>query len=227
MKLVFLSSGGGGTAKAIHSLIQNEVTSIFGKNSFIKLIADRECGATEWASHSKIPYKIKNLESEESWHELANSEPIHTSDIIITTIHKIIPSHFVEAHKDKLINLHYSILPAFQGLIGKRTITESLEYGSKLFGATCHLVTEEVDAGRPICQAVFAPKSYNTDELTHQSFLSGCLALTNGISSLYASNAYNPSQRNTVNYKDMEYFVNPCHAETQAIIEFLCQNKYN
>ena len=42
----FLGSPRGGTAKALYSLIKDNTTSILPTNTQIKIIADRECGAT-------------------------------------------------------------------------------------------------------------------------------------------------------------------------------------
>ena len=223
MRLVFLSSGGGATAEEVHSLIEHKITIIFNKQSTISILADRECGAIQWASKNNIPNQIISLEGKGSWHTVANMEAIQMSDIIISTIHRIIPSHFVQRYGNKLINVHYSILPAFQGLIGKKTVQTSLDYGSMLLGATCHYVTEKVDAGKPICQVAFPSISSNLDEQTHKCFLSGCLALINAISLLNTNKSQNQSANNTVKFDGTEYMVNPCHIDTQNAIEFLCK----
>ena len=225
MRLVFLSSGGGGTAKAVHTLIQNKVTGIFSNQAHIYILADRECGATKWAERNSIPNKIINLNQEASWSQLVNSELINKNDIIITTIHKIIPNNILQAYGKRMINIHYSLLPAFKGMIGQKTVRSSLEYGSKLLGATCHYVTKEVDGGEPICQVAYAAKSSDLDELTHQCYISGCLALINGISSLHSNNSKNLSPKNTVQCNNIEYMVNPCHADTQKALELLCQRE--
>lgn len=226
MKLVFLSSGGGGTAKAIHSLISNRITTILPTTSMIYIIADRSCGATNWAIDNNIPTKVTDLTTDESWRKLADNDWMENSDLIITTIHKIIPDLILKKYAHKMINIHFSILPAFDGKIGKKTVLSSIEYGSKLFGASCHCVTKEVDRGKPICQIAYASDSEDINDLTHYCFLGGCLTLFNGIANCGHSKQC-PSPSNVLRGKNIDFIINPCHRDTQKVLDFLCNYTYS
>ena len=64
---------------------------------------------------------------------------------------RILGSRIVEQWKDRMINIHPSLLPAFKGL---NTHTRALDAGVKVHGCTVHLVTPELDDGRIIAQGV-------------------------------------------------------------------------
>lgn len=55
----------------------------------------------------------------------------------------------VEAHRNRMINLHPSLLPAFRGL---RTHQRVLEAGAAEHGASVHVVTADLDGGPVIAQ---------------------------------------------------------------------------
>ncbi len=56
---------------------------------------------------------------------------------------------FVQAFRERLLNVHPSLLPAFPGLEAQR---QALEYGAKVSGATVHLVDEGLDSGPILLQ---------------------------------------------------------------------------
>lgn len=57
---------------------------------------------------------------------------------------------FLAAFEGRIINVHPSLLPEFAG--GMDAVEQALGSGVKRTGATVHLVTEEVDAGRVLLQ---------------------------------------------------------------------------
>jgi len=63
---------------------------------------------------------------------------------------RILTRSFVQHWRDRLVNIHPSLLPAFPGL---NTHARALEAGVKLHGCTVHLVREEVDTGPIVGQA--------------------------------------------------------------------------
>jgi phosphoribosylglycinamide formyltransferase-1 len=64
---------------------------------------------------------------------------------------RILDTGFVEAWKDRLVNIHPSLLPAFPGLHPQR---QALAAGVRFSGCTVHFVRAEVDSGPIIAQAV-------------------------------------------------------------------------
>jgi phosphoribosylglycinamide formyltransferase-1 len=64
---------------------------------------------------------------------------------------RILDTAFVDAWRDRLVNIHPSLLPAFPGLHPQR---QALAAGVRFSGCTVHFVRAEVDTGPIIAQAV-------------------------------------------------------------------------
>jgi formyltetrahydrofolate deformylase len=82
------------------------------------------------------------------------AELIHDAEpdsIVLARYMQIFPSWLCERYRHRVINIHHSFLPSF---IGARPYHQAAERGVKLIGATCHYVTEELDAGPIIEQDV-------------------------------------------------------------------------
>ena len=73
---------------------------------------------------------------------------------------RILDGGFVAAWRDRLINIHPSLLPAFPGLHPQR---QALAAGVRFSGCTVHFVRAEVDTGPIIAQAV-VPVHADDDE---------------------------------------------------------------
>ncbi len=76
----------------------------------------------------------------------------------------IISEKFVESFKNRIINIHPSILPSFKG---KNSVEDALNNGSLITGCSVHFVVPEVDSGSLIIQgAVPIEKGDNIFSLT-------------------------------------------------------------
>jgi phosphoribosylglycinamide formyltransferase-1 len=67
-----------------------------------------------------------------------------------------------------MLNIHPSLLPKYKGL---HTHQQALEAGDKQHGVTIHFVTEELDGGPPIIQAVVPVKELDTLQTLAQRVL--------------------------------------------------------
>jgi len=63
---------------------------------------------------------------------------------------RLLTPWFVERWRDRMINIHPSLLPAFRGL---HTHARAIEEGVRLHGCTVHLVRPELDTGPVLVQA--------------------------------------------------------------------------
>lgn len=63
---------------------------------------------------------------------------------------RILSATFVREFRQRILNIHPSLLPAFPGLDAHH---QALEYGVKVAGCTVHFVDEYLDAGPVILQA--------------------------------------------------------------------------
>ncbi len=64
---------------------------------------------------------------------------------------RIITPPFIQKFRNRIMNIHPALLPSFPGLEAQK---QALNYGVRYSGCTVHFVTEEVDAGPIILQAV-------------------------------------------------------------------------
>ena len=69
--------------------------------------------------------------------------------IVLAGFMRILSRKFVSAYRNKIINIHPSLLPAFKG---KEGIKDAYEYGVKVTGVTVHFVDEKMDHGPIIMQ---------------------------------------------------------------------------
>ncbi len=70
--------------------------------------------------------------------------------VVLAGFMRVLTDAFVEHYHGRMINVHPSLLPAFQGL---HTHRRALEAGVRIHGATVHLVTPELDGGPILAQA--------------------------------------------------------------------------
>lgn len=70
--------------------------------------------------------------------------------VVLAGFMRLLTPQFVAAWRDRMINIHPALLPAFPGL---DTHKRALEAGVRLHGATVHFVRHETDTGPIIAQA--------------------------------------------------------------------------
>lgn len=93
-----------------------------------------------------------NSQYEEDLIELLKAEDIGL--IVLAGYMRILSPKFVKEFKNKIINIHPSLIPSFSGdgFYGMRVHKSALEYGVKVSGATVHFVDEGTDTGPIILQ---------------------------------------------------------------------------
>ncbi len=74
----------------------------------------------------------------------------HVDLIVLARYMQILTPEFVSHFPNRIINIHHSFLPAFAGA---KPYHQAHRRGVKLIGATCHFVTDDLDAGPIIEQA--------------------------------------------------------------------------
>ena len=81
---------------------------------------------------------------------------------------RIISPKFVKKYKNKIINIHPALLPAFPGLNSQK---QALDYGAKYTGCTVHFVDSGMDTGPVIIQSVVEIKKKDTEESLSKKIL--------------------------------------------------------
>ena len=95
------------------------------------------------------------------WHDRAKSENTalelleqnEIDFIVLARFMKILSPNFVWRHKNKIINIHPSLLPSFPG---PQAYRQAYESGVKIAGVTAHFVSMRLDEGPIIAQGSFA-----------------------------------------------------------------------
>ena len=87
---------------------------------------------------------LKENKSAQERKQMALLEQENIDTIILARYHQILTPAFVQAYRNRIINIHHSFLPAFAG---KNPYQQAYEKGVKLIGATSHYVTEMLDEG--------------------------------------------------------------------------------
>jgi formyltetrahydrofolate deformylase len=81
--------------------------------------------------------------------------------IVLGRYMRILTPNFVWRYRNRIINIHPSLLPAFPGAYA---YVQAYERGARIVGCTAHFVTEDLDQGPIICQDSFQVSSNDTVE---------------------------------------------------------------
>lgn len=81
--------------------------------------------------------------------------------VVLAGYMRLLSDRFIKEYRDKIVNIHPSLLPSFKGTHG---IKDALEYGAKVTGPTVHFVDEKLDHGPIILQTALEIKDDDTEE---------------------------------------------------------------
>ncbi len=110
------------------------------------------------AKKHKLPFHLVSWNNRASGEGevLKLAEKYQVDFFVLARFMKILSPNFVWRWKNKIINIHPSLLPAFPGANAYR---QAYEKGVKIVGVTCHFVTPNLDEGPIIAQESFAVRS--------------------------------------------------------------------
>jgi len=81
---------------------------------------------------------------------------------------RIISPYFIKKYKNRILNIHPALLPAFPGLDAQK---QAIQFGAKISGCTVHIVDEGVDTGPVILQEVVKVNTDDTEETLSKKIL--------------------------------------------------------
>ena len=81
---------------------------------------------------------------------------------------RIISPYFIKEYKNRILNIHPALLPAFSGLDAQK---QAIEFGAKFSGCTVHFVDEGVDTGPIIIQEIVKVSNNDTERTLSKKIL--------------------------------------------------------
>ena len=170
IKVAVLVSGGGTNLGALIAAEKNGII----KSGRISLVISNKVGAyalerAENAGIEAITVTKAECGSQEAFEDKLiselNSRGIEL--IVLAGFMAILSEKFTSQFKDRIINVHPSLIPSFcgKGYYGLRVHEAALEYGVKVTGATVHYVNEIPDGGKIILQKSVDIEDGDTPEI--------------------------------------------------------------
>ncbi len=106
----------------------------------------------EWHGISFFHVPVDKNNKEEHFHKVSQLIDEHKADVVVLARYmQILPKNVCRQYEGRILNIHHSFLPSFAGA---KPYHQAAQRGVKLIGATCHYVTQELDAGPIIDQDV-------------------------------------------------------------------------
>ena len=163
IRLGVLASGNGSNfeyiIKSIHNNQLNAEISIL-------IVNNPDCLAIKKAIKYKTPYVIINHRDCNSRLEhdmlvLKKLEDLSVELVVMAGWMRIVGEEIINRFKNRLINIHPSLLPSFKGI---EAIQQAIENRVTITGCTVHYVQKEVDSGSIIIQAAVPIKEQDSKE---------------------------------------------------------------
>ena len=170
LKLAVLVSGGGTNLQSIiDSIADGRIT-----NAEIKVVIsnNKNAYALERAAKAEIPAKAlspKDFTDREAFNDALLQALIDSEAdlVVLAGCLVVIPPKIVEHFKNRIINIHPSLIPSFCGkdYYGLKVHEGVLNRGVKVTGATVHFVDDGTDTGPIILQKAVEVQENDTPEL--------------------------------------------------------------
>ncbi len=151
LRLAVFCSGNGSNFEAIIRSIRNKKL----KADIALLVCDNpKANAIRRAAKQGVPAVVvspklfnSRLDYEKFILRILKNQKIDL--IVLAGFMRILTPHFIRTYRNKILNVHPSLLPAFKGA---HAIRDAWNAGVKETGVTVHIVTEKLDSGPILTQ---------------------------------------------------------------------------
>ena len=170
LNIVVLVSGGGTNLQAIMdkiadgSVTNTKIAAVISNNA--------NAYALERAANAGIPAECispKQFENRDLFNEalLAGVKKYNPDLVVLAGFLVIIPPALIAEYRNRLINIHPSLIPSFcgTGYYGLKVHEAVLARGNKVTGATVHFVDEGTDTGPILLQKAVYVQQGDTAEV--------------------------------------------------------------
>lgn len=170
LKIAVLVSGGGTNLQAVIDAIADGTIA----NAKIEAVISNNKNAyalkrAENHGIKNICISPKDFESREAFNRefLLKLNSYQVDLVVLAGFLVVIPPEMIAAYKNRIINIHPSLIPSFcgTGFYGLKVHEGALARGVKLTGATVHFVDEGTDTGPILLQKAVAVKEGDTPEI--------------------------------------------------------------
>lgn len=149
--IAILASGNGSNAENIIRAVQSR--KIKAHVAFV-FSNKRDAKVLDRVKRLKVPYvafEMKDFKTREVYEaQLIKLLKLEKVDVIILAGYMLLLGDaFTKAFKNRILNIHPSLLPSFKGT---HAIQEAYEYGVRVSGVTVHFVEPALDSGPIILQ---------------------------------------------------------------------------
>jgi phosphoribosylglycinamide formyltransferase-1 len=162
-RLGILLSGRGSNFLAIAKAIHEQ--RLLGAEIAVVLSNIEDAPGLAAAHALQLPaFAIPSVGRKRNEHEAEMIARLHQHKVDLVCLAgymRIISPAFVAAFRNRILNVHPSLLPAFAGLDAQR---QAFDYGAKVAGCTVHFVDEAVDHGVIILQKTVTVNDDDTAE---------------------------------------------------------------
>ncbi len=174
VKIAVLVSGSGSNLQTIIDHIEDD--KIKGEIALVVSNRSKAFGLERAKNHNieGVFLSGKGLNDEEYNRELVKILKDRDVELVVLAGYlKIISPYFVEEFRNRIINIHPSLIPSFcgKGYYGLKVHEAAVEYGVKISGATVHFVNEEADNGPIIIQKTVEVDFEDTAETLQKKVL--------------------------------------------------------
>ena len=159
MKIAVLASGSGSNLQVLIDRLHRDESS--GIEIAVVIGDWKKAYALTRARNAGVPtyfVDAKDFPNREAFDaEISRLVEVHDTEVIaLAGYMKLFQPPFVRKYRNRIINIHPSLLPSFPG---PQAYRQAYEHGVKIAGVTAHFVSMQLDEGPVIAQESFHIKS--------------------------------------------------------------------
>jgi len=165
MKIAVLVSGRGSNLQALIKNLHGfdvEIVGVVSDNEDAPALKHARTADIPTASFAEASYDGREAR------DLAIADWLDENQaelVVLAGYMALLSDSFIARFRDRIINVHPSLLPAFPGV---RAVEEAVAAGVKVFGVTVHLVDEGIDTGPILLQRAVELDGYSDPTEIHQ-----------------------------------------------------------
>jgi formyltetrahydrofolate-dependent phosphoribosylglycinamide formyltransferase len=163
LTLAIFVSGRGSNFRAVQSAIDE---GRLDARTALVVTSREDAAALEFARSRAIPVHLARGAGA-SGDALVQVLSVHGVDFIVLCGYlKLVPAEVVRTWRDRMLNIHPALLPAFggHGMYGHHVHEAVIASGARVSGATVHLVSEEYDRGPIVLQRTVEVRDDDTPD---------------------------------------------------------------